>query len=929
MKNLILLATILFFLPCVIFAQGYTFEWAKQLGGLGNDVSKSLAIDKSGNCYTIGYFSGTADFDPGPNVNNLTQGGNGIDIFIQKSDAFGNLVWVKQMQGVGNAIGYGYSIVVDSFGNIYSIGAFLGTVDFDPGPNVYPLTSDGNNTDIYIQKLDAFGNFTWARKIGGANVDYGYSIAVDQIGNVYSTGEFKETADFDPGPGIFNLISAGGKDIFIQKLNASGNFVWAKGIGGALDDKGNSIAVDRIGTVYATGQFSDTVDFNPSTSTTILTSGGSFSTFISKLSPSGDFIWAKQVSGPGYSAGSSITIDPNGAINLTGFFKGACDFDPGIDANLIVSAGQGDAFIEKLDTTGNLIWVKTIGNAGPNCIVTDLMGNIYVAGVFGGSTDFDPGIGVYNVGFSGFLDLFMLKLDMNGNFLWAAGTGSSNAESIESIAVNSNGNIYATGTFRASVDFDPSSEINILDAGGSNNYDVFVCKFSQFWDFHGTVFRDLNFNQIKDTNETGLSSIILTTLNSKRSTSTDSLGNYHIYNDIVGDTLIAVMPRPHWLVAPLFAIPDTTQHAMNFAVEMEGEIHDVSITAIEKTPFRPGFETELTIHVTNYSTVPIDLFFVTLDSFNLPTPLVFLSAEPAPDYIMGNLLTWKLDSLDLLNTQIIRVRFLTPSTINNGAPIDFPVRAILINDNFPADNLYQVKATVVGSYDPNDKQVVPQQTTPYALDSTVLRYVIRFQNTGNYPADFVYILDTLSSDLDLSSLQIISTSHPYAWRLYNERILEVAFNPIILPDAFTDEPNSHGFVAFTVKPKKDLIEGDWISNRASIYFDYNSSIVTNSAILQVVETVRATDANHPPCANFDLSPNPASKSSKILINFPFEICKDLATKVIVTNQLGETIKEISHIRNDQSIFLTGLPSGIYIVAIINENLRSAKLLIVE
>lgn len=895
-------------------------------------MSNGLAIDKNGNCYTIGYFGGTADFDPGPNIYNLTSNGNNTDIFIQKSDKFGNFVWSKQMRGISNGGGYGYSISLDSLGNVYTVGTFSRTVDFDPGPNDYFLVSDENNPDVYIQKLDASGNLIWAKRMGGPGVDIGYSIAIDPLGNIYTTGEFKDTADFDPGIGVYNLNSAGGKDIFIQKLDIYGNFIWAKQIGSTLDDLGNSITIDQIGDVYITGQFRDTVDFAPSVNPTILISEGNYSTFISKIDLNGYFIWARQISGTGFSSGTSIVVDSYGDIYSTGYFGGAIVFNVGTDEMTVVSTGQSDMYLEKIDAFGRFIWAKTVEDAfpgGANTIATDLLGHVYIAGGYINATDFDLGVGTYNISFNGFMDLFIMKLDGLGNFLWALGTGSSNAERISGMTTSANGNVYSTGIFREYVDFDPSPATAYLNAGGSNNYDVFTLKFSQMWDFHGTVFHDLNLNNLQDSGEPGVPSIILTTINSERSASTDSLGHYHIYNDIIGDTVIANMPRTHWSVFPDYTIPDTTQQAMNFAVEMESEIQDASITAVQITPFRPGFVTELIIHVTNYSTIPIDSFYVTLDSFIFPTPLVFLSALPAPNYLAGNLLTWKLDTLGLLHSQEIRVRFLTPSTVSTGSQVTFPVRAILANDIFPADNLYQVNATVVGAYDPNDKQVTPEYITPSMLDSGTLRYVIRFQNTGNYPADFVYILDTLSADLDVSSLQIISASHPYSWRIYNDRILEVAFNPIHLPDSSANEPGSHGFVAFTIKPKKDLIEGDWVSNQANIYFDYNAAISTNSAVTTVVKTVQSTEINNSRRIDFDLIPNPGAEHSKIRINLPFEIWEDQGTEIIVTNMRGNVIQEVSQIKGSHSVFLNGLPSGSYIVEIRNRKFKGAKLLIVK
>ena len=188
----------------------------------------------------------------------------------------------------------GNSITVDASGNVYTTGLFSGTVDFDPGAGLFNLTSAGGGTDVFIQKLDASGNFIWAKTFGGTSTDHGNSITVDVFGNVYTAGFFSDTVDFDPGAGLFNLASAGNHDIFIQKLDASGNFIWAKAFGSTSTDFGLSITVDASGNVYATGYFKGTVDFDPGAGTFYLNSaGGSGDFFIQKLDASGNFIWAK------------------------------------------------------------------------------------------------------------------------------------------------------------------------------------------------------------------------------------------------------------------------------------------------------------------------------------------------------------------------------------------------------------------------------------------------------------------------------------------------------------------------------------------------------------------------------------------------------------------------------------------------------------
>src|SRR5215212_6451352 len=116
--------------------------------------------------------------------------------------------------------------------------------------------------------------FVWAKGIGANGYDEGSSVIVDTSGNVYTAGYFGGTVDFDPGPAIFNLTSAGLSDIFISKFDAAGNFVWAKSMGGTSDDIATTITIDVSGNIYTSGYFWGTSDFDPGVTTFNLTSGG-------------------------------------------------------------------------------------------------------------------------------------------------------------------------------------------------------------------------------------------------------------------------------------------------------------------------------------------------------------------------------------------------------------------------------------------------------------------------------------------------------------------------------------------------------------------------------------------------------------------------------------------------------------------------------
>jgi len=321
-----------------------------------------------------------------------------------------NWLWAKRMGGTSND--YGQSMAVDTFGNVYITGWFSGTVDFNPGVGIFNLTSI-SYWDTYISKLDASGNFVWAKAMGGTDNAMSWLITLDAFGNIYTTGYFEGIVDFDPGVGVYNLTSAGDRDDFISKLDSSGNFVWAKAMGGTGVDECYSIAVDASGYVYTTGYFQGTADFNPGAGVFNLTGGG---IFISKLDSSGNFVWAKAMNGTGNGEGQSIVVDPAGIgdVYASGWFFGTVDFDPSVGVFNLTSAGNDDIYVSKLDSSGNLIWAKKMGGTG---------------------SDWGTAI----------------ALDHSGS-----------------------GDVYTTGFFSATADFDPGVGIlNLISSGFADN---FVCK---------------------------------------------------------------------------------------------------------------------------------------------------------------------------------------------------------------------------------------------------------------------------------------------------------------------------------------------------------------------------------------------------------------------------------------------------------------------
>jgi len=300
------------------------FLWAKKAGGTSNDQGYAIATDSYGNCYVTGWFRSNATFG----TTTISSNSN-ADVFITKLNTNGNFLWAMDAGGTGSAYVEGYAIATDSNGNCYVTGYF-GSTEATFGTTT--LTTSGGY-DIFIAKLSTNGSWLWAKSAGGSNNDYGYSIDTDSSGNCYVTGWFISTATW----GSISLISSGSYDIFITKLDTSGNYIWAKKAGGTSSDTGYGINTDSNGNCYITGYFSVTAIFG----TISLISSGSADTFVSKLDSSGNYLWASQAGGTGSDYGRAIATDIIGNSYVTGDFVNSAVYGP----SSLTSYGNRDMYV--------------------------------------------------------------------------------------------------------------------------------------------------------------------------------------------------------------------------------------------------------------------------------------------------------------------------------------------------------------------------------------------------------------------------------------------------------------------------------------------------------------------------------------------------------------------------------------------------------
>jgi uncharacterized repeat protein (TIGR01451 family) len=326
--------------------------------------------------------------------------------------------------------------------------------------------------------------------------------------------------------------------------------------------------------------------------------------------------------------------------------------------------------------------------------------------------------------------------------------------------------------------------------------------------------------------------------------------------------------------------------------------------------FRPGFTTSVCVFVYNqFCNTPTGQIEIVLDPNLTPLP----DTTGAGYTIVGNTVVLPIGSPDLYWS------FCFPVTVAVGAQIGDSV-CITMNltpvagDSFPANNVTTHCFPVRNSWDPNDKYVEPAGVGPQGavLPGTELTYTVRFQNTGNAEAINIYILDTLDSDLDPASLEVIASSHDMQWSLLSGNILRFNFDNILLADSNTNEPASHGYVTYRIRPFANVTHLSAIDNSAAIFFDFNPPIYTNTTLNTIDYFLSAVPVSAPG-SRVSVYPNPANEKCHLYFrdNTPREI--------IITDLRGRVISA-QQIQTESMLLDTrSLANGVYTLRILKDH----------
>ena len=381
----------------------------------------------------------------------------------------------------------GRDMNIDDNGNIYIVGSFVGTADFDPGSGTESVTSISaglGDDNMYIQKLNSDGEFQWVKTFYSNEWGfYGKKIEFDEAQRPYIIGALAGTVDFDPGPGTYELTDAGGidddSDGFILKLDTDGDLIWVKAFGSSTAEvQFKSFEIDNDDNIFIIGSYGGSGQLNFGLGDFQV----EYESFLLKMDTAGTSSWKKELTGIN-KHDVDIDCDNDGNLYILGRFTGLIDFEFGPDTTSLETetvSVNSDTFIQKIDSNGDFVWVKQIGGQGkahPSAIEVDkTFENIYLTGYYYDTIDFDPGAGVHEIIYEGqYYGAFLAKLDLDGNFNWVNTVDSDTDSDGNAICTDEFNNVYLVGDFQNNL-------IPPFSTSSDGDMDIFTVKYNDAGD---------------------------------------------------------------------------------------------------------------------------------------------------------------------------------------------------------------------------------------------------------------------------------------------------------------------------------------------------------------------------------------------------------------------------------------------------------------
>lgn len=865
MKSIIL--TFCFFLSFYSSFAQLKIEWQKCFGGSGSENAYSVTEAHDKGFISAGY-TGSSDGD----VTNYHGGG---DAWVIKTDINGNLQWQKCLGGTD--LDLAYSIIATNDGGYL----FQGSTRSNDGD----VTGyhGGNYGDIWVVKLDSLGNMLWQHCYGGTSLEDPGNIIEVSNGYVFIGTTTSNDGDVIGYQSYY--------DPWLVKIDYSGNIIWQKIVYGPDAYRGQSVRQTDDGGFLISGDASNLG----------VICQGSIDLYVLKVDSIGNLITNYCRGGPDEDAfATSIPTSDHGSLlmgrvmsgggNITGF-----------------QGGTFDIWVVKNDSLGNIEWEKCIGgsNSEYSFSIIEISDGSFILSGNTNST-----IGNVN-GAVGNQDMWVVKLDPYGVVLYTKSFGGTNSEDGWQIIKTTNDKFVVAGSTS-------SNDIHAFSNHGSSDFWL-VKLYEEYNSITGNVFADLNSNFIKDANEPVINNKKITEIDTSKFTFSNTIGNYNLILPDSGNYTVFPQQINYFNAVPVshsasFSGVNLVDSLNDFAYQPTGTFNDLKITISPVSSFVSGFTTS---YVISYENVGNTVLNGTVTAY-IDNNTYFVSSSLAPSFVSSDSLKWNVGTLMPFQSGNITLAIHIDSLLIDGTIINTIVNIAPYNgDSNASDNYSSWQAPSTSAYDPNIILVNREAIFNTEIASApYLDYIIYFQNTGTAPCVNVKVCNNLPNFLIENSFEFVASSHPINITYDNyARLMTYSFNNINLPDSGFNEPASHGFIRYRIKPVTTMILGDSIKNAAAIYFDFNPPIITNKAITEIV-LYDDIDEIKKLTASLKIFPNPSSNSITFASNeFSNDQCElkiyDLYGR-IVKQQTFFNAK--SQIKTDVSIFT----SGIYFVEI-NQN----------
>jgi uncharacterized repeat protein (TIGR01451 family) len=849
--------------------------WSRPLAPAA--VTAMSVTDQAGNTYVAGIYRGSLTM--GATTLPAPVGVSPYDAYLTKINASGLVQWA--IAGTGIKYETVQGLTLDPSGNVYL--AVNTGVDSIAGIS-HSFTFGGrtlSQAGTMLAKVNPAGTVSSLTYLHQGNTAAKVTaLAADATGSCYLSVASYSIWTFGP----YAFAGAGSYSSVILRADAAGTVSLVQALAPTLAGQSylrvEDLKLGPAGDLYCTGTLDGVATLGSSPAIVLQGRGG----FVARYSAAGVAQWAliSSTSGSGGGAANrSLAVGAAGEVYVAGT-AGASD----VSFGGLPLGSRGDYLI-KVSAAGVTQWVRaTDTNDGTRVdsqqhadqVVVDGAGNVYRLGVFNNSlVQFSSNISINHPDATAGRNLvdafYLVSYDAAGTPRWATVADNELAHSLSGpfhnyhqgagLGCDAGGNLYLLGYL-----FTRGNTPGQLIFNGhvlSNGYTLL--RLSPAGRISGTIYVDQNNNGSRDAGEPPFPyPQIVSDLSQSHTYSSAPLTGEYSFFGLPGTPFGVTVSSPHpyyTLSAPVtrtgtFPAVGQTLGGQDFGLVAIPNQTDVRVSLTPNGPMRPGFASRYRLTLENVGTTVVSgSASITLDG-----RLIYVGSMPNGS-AAGQTVTWNYSSLAPFAQQDYDVMFILPITVTLGTVITTSATAPLTADVAPANNTASLVQTAVSSYDPNAIEVNYEQLSPAQVASQQpLDYTIRFQNLGTDQAFTVVLSDTLDfHQLDLSTLQLISQSHPGQWNLSGEGLLTVRFLNINLPQSSLNEPASHGFVRFRVLPKTTLVVGDLVHNKADIFFDYNAPVRTNTATTAVLlPTAMTADSR---TTAFTAYPNPAHESLSV------------------------------------------------------------------